>query len=62
MSVAASRPNVLLFCADEMRADHLGCVGNRLMQTPNLDRLRALPDVCSAEIPYSPVPLWNLRV
>lgn len=35
------RPNVLVFCVDEMRADHLACAGNPIVQTPNLDRLAA---------------------
>jgi arylsulfatase A-like enzyme len=33
--------NVLIFCVDEMRADHLSCMGNPLVNTPNLDRLAA---------------------
>ena len=33
------RPNVLIFCVDEMRADHMGCAGNPVVQTPNLDTL-----------------------
>ncbi len=37
----SNRPNVLIFCADEMRADHMACAGNGLVQTPNLDRLAA---------------------
>ena len=37
----AERPNVLLFCVDEMRADHLACAGNSIVKTPNLDRLAA---------------------
>ena len=35
------KPNVLIFCVDEMRADHLGSAGNPIVQTPNLDRLAA---------------------
>lgn len=35
------RTNILIFCVDEMRADHLGCAGNRVVRTPNLDRLAA---------------------
>lgn len=34
-------PNVLLFCVDEMRADHISPMGNALVQTPNLERLAA---------------------
>ncbi|XP_064395752.1 arylsulfatase-like [Halichondria panicea] len=35
------RPNILFLMADQMRADALGCSGNKLAQTPNLDRLAA---------------------
>ena len=34
-----SRPNILFLMADQLRADCLGCYGNRIIQTPNLDRL-----------------------
>jgi arylsulfatase A-like enzyme len=37
----ATRPNVLIFCVDEMRADHLSPAGNPIVQTPNLERLAA---------------------
>ena len=33
------RPNVLLIMADQLRADALGCYGNTVCQTPNLDAL-----------------------
>lgn len=35
------QPNLLIFCVDEMRADHLGCAGNPVVRTPHLDRLAA---------------------
>jgi len=35
----AKRPNILLFCADELRADALGCHGSSVCKTPNLDAL-----------------------
>jgi len=34
-------PNVLLITTDQMRADHMGCSGNPVVRTPNLDRLAA---------------------
>lgn len=37
----ADRPNILLIMADELRADALGCYGNRVCRTPNLDALAA---------------------
>ncbi|MGH8700287.1 MAG: sulfatase family protein, partial [Burkholderiales bacterium] len=33
------RPNFLLFMTDQLRADHLGCYGNAVVRTPNIDRL-----------------------
>jgi len=37
----ASRPNILIFFADQLRADALGCYGNPVCQTPHLDALAA---------------------
>lgn len=34
-----SRPNLILFFPDEMRADALACYGNPVTRTPNFDRL-----------------------
>lgn len=31
------RPNFLLFITDQHRADHLGCYGNEIVRTPNID-------------------------
>jgi len=35
----AKRPNILLITADQLRADALGCYGNPICRTPNLDGL-----------------------
>jgi arylsulfatase A-like enzyme len=35
------RPNFLLFITDQHRADHLGCYGNRVVRTPNIDSIAA---------------------
>ncbi|MEJ6392964.1 sulfatase-like hydrolase/transferase [Gymnodinialimonas sp. 2305UL16-5] len=35
------RPNFLFIITDQHRADHLGCYGNRTVQTPNIDALAA---------------------
>src|SRR5215831_10203127 len=34
-----TRPNFLLFITDQQRADHIGCYGNPVVQTPNINRL-----------------------
>jgi arylsulfatase A-like enzyme len=31
--------NVLFFITDQQRADHLGCAGNKILKTPNIDKL-----------------------
>ncbi len=35
------RPNILLFVADQLRADHLGCYGNPVVRTPHIDGIAA---------------------
>ncbi len=37
----ARRPNILVIMSDEHNANVLGCYGNRIARTPNLDRLAA---------------------
>ena len=37
----ADKPNVLLIISDEHNASVMGCAGNRVVRTPNLDRLAA---------------------
>lgn len=35
------RPNVVLCICDQLRAHEVGCYGNRIVRTPNIDRLAA---------------------
>ena len=35
----AKTSNILLIVSDDLKADALGCYGNTLVQTPNIDRL-----------------------
>ena len=37
----AHRPNFVIFCTDQQRADSLGCYGNAQARTPHLDALAA---------------------
>jgi len=39
--LVSSRPNFLLFITDQQRADHLGCYGNEILKTPNIDSIAA---------------------
>ena len=39
-SFAAEKPNVLLICVDDLKP-LLGCYGDKLAKTPNVDRLAA---------------------
>ena len=41
LSPMTSRPNVLFFICDQLRADHLGCYGNRTVRTPAIDKIAA---------------------
>jgi arylsulfatase A-like enzyme len=36
---ASSRPNLIFVLADDLRSDALGCAGNAIVQTPQIDRL-----------------------
>lgn len=38
---AANQPNIVLLLADDMRWDAMGCAGNPIIKTPNIDRLAA---------------------
>lgn len=37
--VASEKPNIILFVSDDHGIDALGCYGNPVIQTPNMDRL-----------------------
>lgn len=38
-AVGSSKPNIIFILTDDQRADTLGCLGNSLIRTPNLDKL-----------------------
>jgi arylsulfatase A-like enzyme len=40
-TLATESPNILFMLTDDQRFDDLGCMGNSIIQTPNLDRLAA---------------------
>jgi len=38
-SEIAKRPNILVFMSDNQFASHLGCYGDPVVKTPNIDRI-----------------------
>ena len=38
---AGRRPNILYIMTDDHASGEMGCAGNRIIRTPNLDRLAA---------------------
>lgn len=51
--MSASTPNIVLIMADQLRADALGCYGNPICRTPNLDRFAAT--ACRFERAYTTI-------
>ena len=39
--MAISTPNILFIMTDQHRADHLGCYGNKILKTPNMNSIAA---------------------
>ena len=37
--VVMSKPNILIIICDQLRYDALGCYGNKIIQTPAIDKL-----------------------
>ena len=47
-------PNIVLFMTDQLRRDALGCYGNEICKTPNLDKLAACTSSDLVE-PFDPI-------
>ena len=35
----SKKPNFIIFLADQLRWDFLGCNGNKIVKTPNIDEI-----------------------
>ena len=49
------QPNIILFFTDQLRQDALGCYGNGICKTPNLDRLASAGVIFNHAYTTSPV-------
>jgi arylsulfatase A-like enzyme len=54
-SVVGRRPNILWYCADQLRADAIGPSGNVHVRTPNLDRLSAIGTTFTSAYCQAPI-------
>ena len=55
MEETMARPNILFYFTDQQRWDTIGCYGQSLQITPNLDRLAELGTVFTEA--YTPQPV-----
>ncbi len=46
MMVAADRPNLIVMMTDDQRADAMSCAGNKIIKTPNIDRIGKEGAIC----------------
>lgn len=53
------KPNFLFFIADQLRGDHLGCYGNRIVRTPQIDALAGAGWAADAFFVASPICMPN---
>ncbi|MFN8526087.1 MAG: sulfatase-like hydrolase/transferase [Chloroflexota bacterium] len=49
------RPNILWYCADQMRGDAIGALGNPHVRTPNIDRLVAMGTAFTSAYCQAPI-------
>src|SRR5690554_5173389 len=54
-AAAESRPNILWYCADQLRGDAIGPSGNPYVRTPNLDRLAAMGTTFTSAYCQAPI-------
>jgi predicted AlkP superfamily pyrophosphatase or phosphodiesterase len=52
---SAESPNLIFIISDQLRFDALSCMGNKLISTPNMDRLAAEGVIFTRAYAQSPV-------
>jgi len=58
-AAGAQPPNFLFFIADQLRFDHLGCYGNAIVRTPQIDAIAKSGWVSDAFLVASPICMPN---
>ena len=61
--LAADKPNIIFILADDVGQGDIGCYGQKLIKTPNLDRMAAegtryTQAYCGTSICEISLPLW----
>ena len=49
------KPNIIIIKTDQHRFDLLGCMGNKVVKTPNIDRLASKSFVLTNEFTVTPI-------
>ena len=54
-NIAINKPNIIIIKTDQHRFDLLGCMGNKVVETPNIDRLAAKSFILTNEFTVTPI-------
>ena len=54
-SSATNKPNIIIIKTDQHRFDLLGCMGNKVVKTPNIDRLAGKSFILTNEFTVTPI-------
>ena len=53
--LAQQKPNIIFLLADDLRYNSLGCKGNTILQTPNIDKLAAAGSIFNNAFVTTPI-------
>ncbi len=57
-----NRPNIIWICTDQQRSDSLGCSGNPVARTPNIDSLAVAVAGTRFTRPITPMQIYSPRI